>query len=337
MKKIIKMISVMIICSCFLTTANSSKAFISPNEDVAFGTQGKYQEICYQGESLCIPFAIGDRMPSREIIPIYNLKREKNYLTGGLAYYSKIDKIVNNDKVRRILLLGYPNVSFQELGCTDEKEAYIITQIAILNVYYQYNLNDFTTTSKNLYPNILNNLRNLILKANNATEVYRKPKLTIDDESIEWQKEENQDSKTYKVISNLNFENYTVEIQGENAKNIKVVDEQNEIRTTFLYNEKFKVILPNIEDVNFTIQVTAEFETVPVREGNALNEEWESYVILDSSELVTDSLKQVYTKVTTDIEENPKPDVGKPSNPDENETVTETQLVTNKKLPMTGF
>lgn len=324
-----------IICSCLLLATNSSKAFISKEENVIFSTNGKYQEIYYQGKLLDIPIVICNRK-SGEKQPIYNLKREKQYLAGGLSYYSKIEKIVNNNKVRRILLYGYPNVSFQELGCSNEEEAYIITQIAILNVYYQYNLNDFTVTNKNQYPNILNNLRNLVLKSNNATDVYNKPELTIDDESIEWKKEEKQDYKTYKVISNLKFQNYTVTIKGENTNNLKIVNEQNEVKTNFSYGEKFKVIVPDQENISFTIQITAEFETTPVREGNALNEEWETYIILDDSELVTDTLEQVHTKIVDSVQK-PKPDEEKPSNPEEEETIIETQVVPNKKLPVTGF
>lgn len=324
-----------IICSCLLLATNSSKAFISKEENVIFSTNGKYQEIYYQGKLLDIPIVICNRQ-SGEKQPIYNLKREKQYLAGGLSYYSKIEKIVNNNKVRRILLYGYPNVSFQELGCSNEEEAYIITQIAILNVYYQYNLNDFTVTNKNQYPNILNNLRNLVLKSNNATDVYNKPELTIDDESIEWKKEEKQDYKTYKVISNLKFQNYTVTIKGENTNNLKIVNEQNEVKTNFSYGEKFKVVVPDQENINFTIQITAEFETIPVREGNALNEEWETYIILDNSELVTDTLEQVHTKIVDSVQ-NPKPDEEKPSKPEEEETIIETQVVPNKKLPVTGF
>lgn len=324
-----------IICSCLLLATNSSKAFISKEENVIFSTNGKYQEIYYQGKLLDIPIVICNRQ-SGEKQPIYNLKREKQYLAGGLSYYSKIEKIVNNNKVRRILLYGYPNVSFQELGCRNEEEAYIITQIAILNEYYQYNLNDFTVTNKNQYPNILNNLRNLVLKSNNATDVYNKPELTIDDESIEWKKEEKQDYKTYKVISNLKFQNYTVTIKGENTNNLKIVNEQNEVKTNFSYGEKFKVVVPDQENINFTIQITAEFETIPVREGNALNEEWETYIILDNSELVTDTLEQVHTKIVDSVQK-PKPDEEKPSNPEEEETIIETQVVPNKKLPVTGF
>lgn len=335
MKQISKIISMVIICSCLLLATNSSKAFISKEENVIFSTNGKYQEIYYQGKLLDIPIVICNRQ-SGEKQPIYNLKREKQYLAGGLSYYSKIEKIVNNNKVRRILLYGYPNVSFQELGCRNEEEAYIITQIAILNEYYQYNLNDFTVTNKNQYPNILNNLRNLVLKSNNATDVYNKPELTIDDESIEWKKEEKQDYKTYKVISNLKFQNYTVTIKGENTNNLKIVNEQNEVKTNFSYGEKFKVIVPDQENISFTIQITAEFETTPVREGNALNEEWETYIILDDSELVTDTLEQVHTKIVDSVQK-PKPDEEKPSNPEEEETIIETQVVPNKKLPVTGF
>ena len=337
MKQIRKIISMVIICSCLLLATNSSKAFISKEEEVLLDTQSNYKEICYQGKPLSIPIAICNRK-SGKIQPIYNLKREKQYLAGGFSYYSKIEKIVNNNKVRRILLYGYPNVSFQELGCSNEEEAYIITQIAILNVYYQYNLNDFTVTNKNQYPNILNNLCNLVLKSNNATDVYNKPELTIDDESIEWkkQKEEKQDYKTYKVISNLKFQNYTVIIKGENTNNLKIVNEQNEVKTNFSYGEKFKVIVPNKEDTNFIIQITAEFGTMPVREAKGLNEEWETYVILDDSELVTDTLEQVHTKIVDSVQ-NPKPDEEKPSNPEEEETIIETQVVPNKKLPVTGF
>ena len=334
MKKMIKIISILVISGYFLLITSSSRAFISPQEDMIFAVSRDYQGICYQKEALCIPVAVCYRQTG-EIIPIYNLKREKLYLTANASFYTTIDKIVNNDKVRRVLLYGYPNVSFQELGCISEEEACIITQIALLNVYYQYNLEDFTVTNKNQYPNILVNLRNLIQKVENATEVYEKPELIIDDENIEWEKGENQDSKTYKVISNSNFKNYTITIKDQQNSNIKIVNEKDESKSTFSCGEKFKIMVPSQENINFTIQVTAEFETTPVREGNSISEEWEKYVLLDNSEIVTDTLNQVHTKIVDSVQ-NPKPDEEKPSNPQE-ETIIETQIEPNKKLPVTGF
>ena len=74
---------------------------------------------------------------------------------------------------------------------------------------------------------------------------------------------------------------------------------------------------------------------MPIREGNALTEEWESYIILDNSEIVIDTLKQNHSGITGNTEE--KPETDNPLKPEESEKVTQTQIITDKKLPVTGY
>ena len=316
-KKILQKISILCISICLVLTANNSKAYlIEPQEDVWCITTSVYKGIEYEGKALDIPIA---KCKNKDF-PIYVLGMEKYYLNGEYFIYTKMNETLLNEKVRQVLLLGYPKHSYKELNCTNEEEAYIITQIAVLDTYYHYDLEKFTLTQENKYEAIISNTVSLIQKARSSQEALIIPKITIQEETEKWQKEgENIQSKTYKIDSSIKFENYAVKV---NAEGLEIKSEQNEEKEKFSYGEKFKIVGSSLEEIDFTITITLEAETKPVRKGDGPTKDWESYVYLDEKEIIETVLEQKYIKIE-ELDNIPEENPPKLPSKDEEEKIPE--------------
>ena len=317
-KKILQKISILCISICLVLTANNSKAYlIEPQEDVWCITTSVYKGIEYEGKALDIPIA---KCKNKDF-PIYVLGMEKYYLNGEYFIYTKMNETLLNEKVRQVLLLGYPKHSYKELNCTNEEEAYIITQIAVLDTYYHYDLEKFTLTQENKYEAIISNTVSLIQKARSSQEALIIPKITIQEETEKWQKEgENIQSKTYKIDSSIKFENYAVKV---NAEGLEIKSEQNEEKEKFSYGEKFKIVGSSLEEIDFTITITLEAETKPVRKGDGPTKDWESYVYLDEKEIIETVLEQKYIKIEEELDNIPEENPPKLPSKDEEEKIPE--------------
>lgn len=348
--KQIKKVTIIFLCMYFLLNINLVKAVeVPPEKFVAFYTRKVYKEICYDGKNLQIPIALCSYSGSS--FPTYALTQEKCSIDIGLGFSVRTNKILKNEQVRQILLQGYPNCSFQELGCSSQEEAYLITQVAIFDTYYHYDLSKFSVTEQNQHTNILQNMISFIEKMRNIEIEEQVIELTIDEVMDQWQNEENgYESKVYRLLSNVSVKNFTIDIEVENdsdKEKIQITNINNEEQREFESAEKFKIILPEEENIEFEIIITAKVETEPIQEANVPNEEWETYFFLGTTETLKTNLLQEHTYVEileedleseeeeTKIEEDNK----SANNKEENTIITKTysQKQEIKELPQTGF
>ena len=325
-----------------LLTGNTVKAF-EENTSVVFQAREVYREIIYNGNPLEIPIASCNDFVN--IIPIYALDYEETYqVNPSVGFYTYVNIIVENDAVRNALLLGYPNRTVEQLNLTDTKEAYLITQLAVLDTYYHYDLEKFAITKESKYPNFLSHLTNFIQQVRSSSSKKIIPELTIDELQQNWnQEEENYQSKTYQILSNMPLQEYSVEILTNQKENIQVLNENNEFQTQFLDGEKFKILVLEDQDVEFEIQVNATFFTNPVKMGKSPGNEWVSYVLLGKTERKQVSLVDYYQ---TNQKEQEKQETDKEENiPTESDKTIQKEICKHietpkreiKKLPQTGF
>ena len=322
----------LIIIFCIIILLNNSVYAVNIPEDNSVGCScsGTYLGLNYDEKELAIHISNCRYLSVK--YPIYPINLEKdNYLSPGYAFYSHVNIIVENDKIRNALLAGYPNKTIQALGCKDEKEAYIITQIAVLATYYNYDLDKFSINSNNKYPNIITNLKNIINESRNKQDKKIRPELTIDEIDNSWNKEtDNKYSKTYKIISNLEFE--TFEVTVDKKDKVKIINQNDEETKIFNSNEIFKIIIEENENIEFKLEVKAKFKTNPVKQVEPYTNEWQEYVLLGEEETAYTTLNQEFYK-NSDNEE---------LDSEEKEEVQDGQtktiiIETEKKLPLTGM
>ena len=297
-------------CIVLLFQCDLVKAIhVLPQEAVAFYGTKVYKDIYYQDKILEIPIVMG--MYKEVQFPVYALSKEKHALDESTAFYTHANMIIQNDEIRKILLYGYPNCNYTRLNCTNEEEAYLVTQIAIWNQYYHYDLSEFSFTKENKYSNIIRNVQAFLEDLDCMSVNKKNPYLSIEERIFEWQDEnENELSKTYQVLSDMAFEKYQIEVESSEAQYIKIVNEENKPQKSFSSGEKFKILVPNSLDINFKITATANFETLPVKAGNGYEDYWESYLFLEETETIEAILTQ--SSIHKPVE---------PSNPDKEPTV----------------
>ncbi len=298
--KYIKKISVICLCICFLVNIHFVIGdTISPTKTMVFDDIGTYQGLCYEGKVLKIPFAVC-WLDDGGNIPIYSLTQEKKYTTG---YNTKVNQIVHNSKIKEILKQGYPNNMPKELEGCDEKEAYLVTQIAILDLKYQYNLEKFSVASNNTYPNIIEHIKQFVTKMRSLNPQEVMPELKI--EKLQEQQTQDKITKTYCLLSNVNIQNYTVEIS--QVDNLQLTNEQDEPKQVFMQGEKFKIIYlgkenkeeeddqdKKMQNLEIEISIKANANTSPVRKGTTPSDNWEEYVFLDKMQLLEVKQKEIW-------------------------------------------
>ncbi len=324
-----------------LLTGSTVNAF-SETTSVNFQAREVYKEVIYNGIQMEIPIANCTDFVNK--VPIYALDNEKTYkLNPSVGFYTYINIIIQgNDQVRNALLLGYPNNTVEQLNLTDTKEAYIITQLAVLDAYYNYDLEKFDVTKENKYPNFIENLKSFVKKVRNSTNKKIVPDITIDAIQLNWTKiDESNQVKTYQILSNIQLKEYTVRILSEQHESIQILDEDNNLQTAFLNGEKFKILLPSNQDIEFEIRVEATFETNPIKLGKSPGEQWVSYVLLGKTEKkqanLLDYFKTNPQKEQENVEENKEEDKTQEVIQKEIINQIETPKKEIKKLPQTGF
>lgn len=231
--------------------------------------------------------------------PAYCMNRELPGVEEG-PQTVKVNELVTNIMVWRVLINGYPYKTLAELGCNTEAEAYLATKQAIYCVLEDIDVNSFTAVDSDAGRRTLKALKQIVANAKKSTVSKVSSALTINQENTIW-KVDKLDSKyvsrTFKVTANAGFNTYTVSIKGAGIDGIKIVDENNNSKSTFKPNEKFKILIPitNIlKDGSFTINVFAEVNTKPVLYGKSTVSGLQNYALTGYTYEDGTGSKQVY-------------------------------------------
>jgi len=229
--------------------------------------------------------------------PAYCVEPAKDGVGELPSYEVNFKDILNDDGLWRIVTNGYPYKTPEQMGLNNTDEAYMATKQAIYRYLAgedetYYGAGGIGTAGKRVYKAIANLLdlgydgtETIINATANITQTKN-----LDFDNINT----NYYSATYSVSSNTTYQNYTVMIDTDKS-GILITDENNNIKSKFNANEKFKVLIPkNIITTNFSIGVNAYLscETKPILYGEAYDSEHQDYVI------TTDPYEDVSTNTT---------------------------------------
>jgi len=219
--------------------------------------------------------------------PAYCLDKTKHGVGADLDYGVSIQEAITDVGLWRRIINGYPYRSIEELGVANKEEAFTATKQAIYCYIHGNNPSDYEPIGE-AGVRTLNALNKIVTDANHSKESKVSSTIEINKLGKEWlpDKEEKQYvSKIFEVKANSNLENYTIKITKENAQDaggIKVTDLQNNEKSQFATNEKFKLLIP-IKRMNqkssFKIEVEGKVETKPVLYGAAPNRDWQDYAL----------------------------------------------------------
>ena len=239
--------------------------------------------------------------------PAYCMDRELPGVEIGFSQTVDVNNVINNVKVWRAIINGYPYKSIKELGCVTEEEAYLATKQAVYSMLTDRDINEYSAIGES-GQRCLNALKQIVTNARNSSASKPSSELRIKQENSLW-KIDDLDSKyvsqTFSVSADAGFDKYTVNIENLNIEGFKITDKNNQERIEFKSNEEFKVLIPitNIlDDGNFTLNVFGEIATKPVLYGATRDNSLQNYALTGYIYEEGNGTKKVYyTKNETKI------------------------------------
>ena len=306
-----KIISIMIILVTMLATIS-----IFQNEANAASYIIDKADLYSKGEIVCLRYQGYIKVGVEFVVykkdgieyPAYCLNRNLPGVTQDEGYTVTVDGLVTNNKIWRAVTNGYPYKTAKELGCNSDIEAFAATKMAVYDMMYNYDWNDFVG---------LNEQGNRVLKAainiskaarsSDSTKPVAIVEVKTDDEK--WDKDNSNGdyaSKTFYVKTNVESTNYQVKLNNVEIENVKVVDESNNEKNNFKTGEKFKILIP-ISEMDkageFEIEVTADAKTKPILYGKSSNSSMQSYALAAGDyEFENSKMKVKFLENTTKIE-----------------------------------
>ena len=227
-----------------------------------------------------------------------------------ISYSVSIQDAISDVKLWRIIINGYPYKTIEELGCNSKEEAFTATKQAIYCYIHGNNPNDYTGIGE-AGNRTLNALHQILNNADNCTEtqISNTVKIVKDKDLFGIDNiEPNYVSKTYKVQAGTTISNYKVELQKittELPEGIKVTDINNNIKTEFASNEKFKILIPikNLKNEgDFNINIKTKINNKPVLYGKAPNSSYQDYALTAAIyEDASGNTKDTYYKNETKV------------------------------------
>ena len=226
------------------------------------------------------------------------------------SYNVSIEGAVNDVRLWRRIINGYPYKSIQELGVANEQEAFTATKQAIYCYIHGNNPSDYGAIGE-AGQRTLNAMHTIINNAQNSKESKISSTIKINKNSDSWKQDENEKnyvSKVYSVSAGANIQNYKIILSRKNNQDIggiKLTDINNKTKTEFSPNEKFKILVPikeMKEKGNFELKVEAKISTKPVLYGIAPNSSYQDYALTGATyEDGTGNIQDEYFKNETKI------------------------------------
>lgn len=263
----------------------------------------------YKGEDKFVQYVVYKK--DGKIYPAYCLNPEYIGIgTNGTKGYA-VDGTtrLENEKVWKVIINGYPYKSLAELGVLTEGEAYTATKFAIYTIIENRNTADYspieTEAAKRTYKAYLN----IVNEARNSTEVLDNNNIVVTPKSSDWIVDEIQKdyvSKTYSVSTVVSNGQYKIDIEGNLPEGIKIVDINNNEKSDFKVSEEFKILIPisNLTMNNtFIVKANANLITKPVIYGRTTITGTQDYGIAGyMDEDVNLNFEEKYSANTTNIE-----------------------------------
>ena len=212
---------------------------------------------------------------------------------GEESYYVKIDNLLNNDKVWRVIKNGYPYKSAKKLGLSSKYDAFAVTKFAVYCVLGQADLKLFKADKDDKEAvAMLKALKALVKIGEKGTEKQDEDPLTLKKEG-NLKEEENYYSQEYSLDSTTDFDKYEIS-KTEGMPEESYISDMDGNKTTKLnQGQNFKVMIPKAQMTkDFSIKITAKADckSYVILEGKTTVKKTQNYVVT-AGEMATATTK----------------------------------------------
>ncbi len=218
-----------------------------------------------------------------------------------------MSQIANNQAVWRVLLNGFPYKSAREMGLDNDYQAFAVTKQAVYSVLDGRDTNRYfgATDAGNRMANKIRELANI---GRNGTQTYTDPVIsaTANSQAGIDNKDSKYVSQTFTVNSSVNMRDIQIILNGTSApEGTKIVDVNNNVKTTFNRGEQFKVLVPRVNirnDINVQFSITGQCETYPILFGKAPNANLQNYVLTTDPFILSTAKGNMQYKPSAELE-----------------------------------
>lgn len=282
LKKIVAIIAIVIICIC---------------SNISYATSNINKANLYS-KGTCVPLlknkGISGHITVTKVFynnngkeyPAYCINAELPGVGEHGSYDVTVNDTVNNPLVWKVIRNGYPYKTPQEMGVANIDEAYTATKQAVYCVLYDYDANNFAKYEPIGEGGIrtLNAMKSMVKEARNPNNPAKASNTINIESTSKWEIDnidKNYISKKFKVTAGAEIEDYSISIDKDKEKQIKITDMSgNQITKTS--NKEFKIIVPIKlleKDDNFKITTSGNLKTYPVLYGNSNNASYQNYAL----------------------------------------------------------
>lgn len=298
MKKVLKilLIVLLVIVANIGILVNTVQA-VENGEQITIYSKGYFNRVI-RNNGIVIKTAHAVYQENGKEYPVYCLNRELHGVGEYIATYDVKDQGKIEDLgLWRVVINGYPYKSIEQLGVTNEEEAYIATKQAIYCYIYNTGTELYSAINEQ-GERVINAMNNILENARNSNESFDNPNIEIE-QSEKWNVDEIENkyvSKEYKIKSNKNISKITLNLESQ-PKGTKI--------TNLDEDGKFKILIPieNLkESGKFKIKIQTELETKPIFLGEAPSNDLQNYLLTTYSyEDMDKEFEQEYEKNNTKI------------------------------------
>ena len=298
MKKVLKilLIVLLVIVANIGILVNTVQA-VENGEQITIYSKGYFNRVI-RNNGIVIKTAHAVYQENGKEYPVYCLNRELH----GVGEYITTYDVKDQGKIEdlglwRVVINGYPYKSIEQLGVTNEEEAYIATKQSIYCYIYNTGTELYSAINEQ-GERVINAMNNILENARNSNESFDNPNIEIE-QSEKWNVDEIENkyvSKEYKIKSNKNISKITLNLESQ-PKGTKI--------TNLDEDGKFKILIPieNLkESGKFKIKIQTELETKPIFLGEAPSNDLQNYLLTTYSyEDMDKEFEQEYEKNNTKI------------------------------------
>ena len=298
MKKVLKilLIVLLVIVANIGILVNTVQA-VENGEQITIYSKGYFNRVI-RNNGIVIKTAHAVYQENGKEYPVYCLNRELHGVGEYIATYDVKDQGKIEDLgLWRVVINGYPYKSIEQLGVTNEEEAYIATKQSIYCYIYNTGTELYSAINEQ-GERVINAMNNILENARNSNESFDNPNIEIE-QSEKWNVDEIENkyvSKEYKIKSNKNISKITLNLESQ-PKGTKI--------TNLDEDGKFKILIPieNLkESGKFKIKIQTELETKPIFLGEAPSNDLQNYLLTTYSyEDMDKEFEQEYEKNNTKI------------------------------------
>jgi len=298
LKKVLKilLIVLLVIVANIGILVNTVQA-VENGEQITIYSKGYFNRVI-RNNGIVIKTAHAVYQENGKEYPVYCLNRELHGVGEYIATYDVKDQGKIEDLgLWRVVINGYPYKSIEQLGVTNEEEAYIATKQSIYCYIYNTGTELYSAINEQ-GERVINAMNNILENAKNSNESFDNPNIEIE-QSEKWNVDEIENkyvSKEYKIKSNKNISKITLNLESQ-PKGTKI--------TNLDEDGKFKILIPieNLkESGKFKIKIQTELETKPIFLGEAPSNDLQNYLLTAYSyEDMDKEFEQEYEKNNTKI------------------------------------